>query len=208
MVAQGKIFGYTTCCLATLKTLSLRSIRVWKKNGNSGYLNPSNQLRWFVLMMNTVDATADWFSLPLYQSFWTIFWINAAEKYSERPCYGDIGSTLRTIGRRGGRIPLISPSLRPCRRYSKFAKTKSNAIVRHGRTIFALYLCVMYVHHTSSQSKAWPAPTDWQNWQRQRIAHARTHSRTATVIFTITDRATSCDARRFSATEPNQKCTC
>ena len=30
-VALGKIFGYTKFCLATLKTLSLRSIRVWKK---------------------------------------------------------------------------------------------------------------------------------------------------------------------------------
>ena len=31
MVAQAKIFVYTKFCLATLKTLSLRSIRVWKK---------------------------------------------------------------------------------------------------------------------------------------------------------------------------------
>ena len=38
-VAQGKIFGYTNFCLAPLKTLSLRSIRVWKKNGNADYLN-------------------------------------------------------------------------------------------------------------------------------------------------------------------------
>ena len=58
MVVQAKIFGYTKFCLATLKTPSLRSIRVWrKKNGNSGYLNPSNQLRWFVLIISIMVAT-------------------------------------------------------------------------------------------------------------------------------------------------------
>ena len=40
-VAQGKIFGYTNFCLAPLKTLSLRSIRVWKKKRNRGLSQPT-----------------------------------------------------------------------------------------------------------------------------------------------------------------------
>ena len=40
-VAQGKIFGYTNFCLAPLKTLSLRSIRVWKKKRKRGLSQPT-----------------------------------------------------------------------------------------------------------------------------------------------------------------------
>ena len=55
MVAQGKIFGYAKFCLATLKTLPLRSIRVWrKKNGKSDYLNLWSQLRWLHVMKHAL----------------------------------------------------------------------------------------------------------------------------------------------------------
>ena len=40
MVAQAKIFGYTKFCLTTLKTLSLRSTRVWKKIRKFGVSQP------------------------------------------------------------------------------------------------------------------------------------------------------------------------
>ena len=57
-VAQGKIFGYAKFCLATLKTLPLRSIRVWKKkNGNADYLNLWSQLRWLHVIMLVYVST-------------------------------------------------------------------------------------------------------------------------------------------------------